>query len=148
MGSDAERRGMTLQDITMILSVLKASYPNAFKGQTENEAIIMRNLWFSQFKNVSADAMNKAIQTHINQSKYMPTIAEVGDLLGEGKAIEMKTDKELTDRYREMLIDYQNEWKETGNLPNMENYEKLYNVKSVIKEDGNVELQWRNKTKK
>ena len=138
---------MTLQDITMILSVLKASYPNAFKGQTENEAIIMRNLWFSQFKNVSADAMNKAIQTHINQSKYMPTIAEVRDLLGEGKSIEMKTDKELTDRYREMLVDYQNEWRETGQLPNMENYEKLYNVKSVIKEDGNIELQWTNKTK-
>ncbi len=138
---------MTLQDITMILSVLKASYPNAFKGQTENEAIIMRNLWFSQFKNVSADAMNKAIQTHINQSKYMPTIADVRDLLGEGKAIEMKTDKELTDRYREMLVDYQREWRETGKLPNMENYEKLYNIKTVIKEGGNVELQWINKTK-
>ena len=138
---------MTLQDITMILSVLKASYPNAFKGQTENEAIIMRNLWFSQFKNVSADVMNKAIQTHINQSKYMPTIAEVRDLLGEGKSIEMKTNKELTDRYRKMLIDYQNEWIETGKLPSMKDYEKLYNVKSVIKEDGNIELQWINKTK-
>ena len=138
---------MTLQDITIILSVLKASYPNAFKSQTENEAIIMRNLWFSQFKNVSADAMNKAIQTHINQSKYMPTIAEVRDLLCEGKAIEMKTDKGLTDRYREMLVDYQREWRETGKLPSMEDYEKLYNVKSVIKEDGNVELQWRNKKK-
>jgi hypothetical protein len=136
---------MTLKDITMILSVLKASYPNAFKGQTENEALIMRNLWFSQFKNVSADVMNKAIQTHINQSKYMPTIAEVRDLLGEGKAIEMKTDKELTDRYRKMLIDYQNEWKETGKLPSMKDYEKLYNITTVIKEDGNVELQWRNK---
>ena len=138
---------MTLKDITMILSVLKASYPNAFKGQTENEAIIMRNLWFSQFKNVSVDAMNKAIQTHINQSKYMPTIAEVRDLLGEEKAIEMKTDKELTDQYRKMLMDYQREWRETGKLPNMENYEKLYNITTVIKEDGNIELQWRNKTK-
>ena len=138
---------MTLQDITIILSVLKASYPNAFKSQTENEAIIMRNLWFSQFKNVSADAMNKAIQTHINQSKYMPTISEVRDLLGEGKAIEMKTDKELTDKYRKMLMDYQREWKETGQLPNMESYEKLYNIKTVIKEDGNIELQWRNKIK-
>ena len=138
---------MTLQDITIILSVLKASYPNAFKSQTENEAIIMRNLWFSQFKNVSADAMNKAIQTHINQSKYMPTIAEVRDLLGEVNAIEMKTDKGLTDQYRRMLIDYQNEWRETGKLPSMEDYEKLYNVKSVIKEDGNIELRWINKTK-
>ena len=138
---------MTLQDITMILSALKASYPNAFKGQTENEALIMRNLWFSQFKNVSVDAMNKAIQTHINQSKYMPTIAEVRDLLGEGKSVEMKTDKGLTDQYRKMLIDYQNEWRKTGKLPSMENYEKLYNVTTVIKEDGNVELQWRNKTK-
>lgn len=138
---------MTLQDITMILSVLKASYPNAFKGQTENEALIMRNLWFSQFKNVSADVMNKAIQTHINQSKYMPTIAEVRDLLGEGKAIEMKTDKGLTDQYRKMLIDYQNEWRETGKLPSMKDYEKLYNVAAVIKEDGNVELQRINKTK-
>ena len=136
---------MTLQDITMILSVLKASYPNAFKSQTENEALIMRNLWFSQFKNVSADAMNKAIQTHINQSKYMPTIAEVRDLLGEGNAIEMKTDKELTDQYRKMLMDYQREWRETGKLPSMESYEKLYNIKTVIKEGGNVELQWRNK---
>ena len=138
---------MTLQDITMILSVLKASYPNAFKGQTENEALIMRNLWFSQFKNVSADVMNKAIQTHINQSKYMPTIAEVRDLLGEGKAIEMKTDKGLTDQYRKMLIDYQNEWRETGKLPSMKDYEKLYNVAAVIKEDGNVELKRINKTK-
>jgi hypothetical protein len=138
---------MTLKDITMILSVLKASYPNAFKSQTENEALIMRNLWFSQFKNVSADAMNKAIQTHINQSKYMPTIAEVRDLLGEGNAIEMKTDKGLTDQYRKMLIDYQDEWRETGKLPSMENYEKLYNVKAVIKKDGNIELQWINKTK-
>jgi len=138
---------MTLKDITMILSVLKASYPNAFKSQTENEALIMRNLWFSQFKNVSADAMNKAIQTHINQSKYMPTIAEVRDLLGEGKSIEMKTDKGLTDQYRKMLMDYQKEWKETGKLPNMKEYEKLYNVKAVIKEGGNIELQWINKTK-
>ena len=138
---------MTLKDITMILSVLKASYPNAFKGQTENETIIMRNLWFSQFKNVSADAMNKAIQTHINQSKYMPTVAEVKDLLNEGKSIEMKTDKRLVDQYRQMLMDYQKEWRETGKLPSMENYEKLYNIKSVIKEDGNIDLQWRNKTK-
>ena len=138
---------MTLQDITMILSVLNASYPNAFKGQTENEALIMRNLWYSQFKNVSADVMNKAIQTHINQSKYMPTIAEVRDLLGEGNTIEMKTDKGLTDRYRKMLIDFQNEWKETGKLPSMKDYEKIYNVTAVIKEDGNVELQWINKTK-
>jgi hypothetical protein len=51
---------MTLKEITMILSVLKASYPNAFKGQTENEAIIMRNLWFSQFKNVSGQIIPNA----------------------------------------------------------------------------------------
>lgn len=138
---------MTLQDITMILSVLKASYPNAFKGQTESEALIMRNLWFSQFKNVSADVMNKAIQTHINQSKYMPTIAEVRDLLGERNAIEMKTDKGLTDQYRKMLVGFQNEWRETWKLPSMKDYEKIYNVAAVIKEDGNIELQWINKTK-
>ena len=136
---------MTLQDITMILSVLKASYPNAFKGQTENEALIMRNLWYSQFKNVSANVMNKAIQTHINQSKYMPTIAEVRDLLDDGNAIEMKTNKELTDRYREMIMAYQDEWRNTGKLPSMTQYESKFGLRAELQPDGYTRLYWRKK---
>lgn len=136
---------MTLQDITMILSVLKASYPNAFKGQTENEALIMRNLWFSQFKNVSANVMNKAIQTHINQSKYMPTIAEVRDLLDDGNAIEMKTNKELTDRYREMIMAYQDEWRNTGKLPSMTQYESKFGLRAELQPDGYTRLYWQKK---
>ena len=136
---------MTLQDITMILSVLKASYPNAFKGQTENEALIMRNLWYSQFKNVSADVMNKAIQTHINQSKYMPTIAEVRDLLDDGNAIEMKTNKELTDRYREMIMAYQDEWRNTGKLPSMTQYESKFGLRAELQPDGYTRLYWQKK---
>ena len=136
---------MTLQDITMILSVLNASYPNAFKGQTENEALIMRNLWYSQFKNVSANVMNKAIQTHINQSKYMPTIAEVRDLLDDGNAIEMKTNKELTDRYREMIMAYQDEWRNTGKLPSMTQYESKFGLRAELQPDGYTRLYWRKK---
>ena len=136
---------MTLQDITMILSVLKASYPNAFKGQTENEALIMRNLWYSQFKNVSANVMNKAIQTHINQSKYMPTIAEVRDLLDDGNAIEMKTNKELTDRYREMIMAYQDEWRNTGKLPSMTQYESKFGLRAELQPDGYTRLYWQKK---
>ena len=137
---------MTLQEVSMVLNVLRANYPIAFKNMTADEIVVMRNLWYSQLKHESVDKVNTAVQTHISLSKYMPTIAEVKGLLPKnGKVISMREDPELVERFRQMIIAFQDEWRNTGKLPSMSQYESKFGLCAELQPDGYTKLYWRKK---
>lgn len=99
---------MTLQETTMILNLLKTNYPNAFKDKSEEDIVLMRNLWQSQFKSTDARDVNIAVQMHIHTSQYMPKISEIVELLPTNEnALEMKDDPKKIKALQKLCMGYQ-----------------------------------------
>ena len=70
---------MTLDESTMILAVITAAFPNAYKNLSEEEAKAVVMVWAVQFKEIPADIVFMAVQKAIASNKFAPTIAEVKD---------------------------------------------------------------------
>lgn len=70
---------MTTEDAVKILAILKAAYPNNFKGMTKEEATGTINIWASQFSNISAFIVMLAVNKHISSNKFPPTVSEIKD---------------------------------------------------------------------
>lgn len=68
---------MTKEEAIKILSILKAAYPNSYKGMTKEEAMGTVSVWAAQFTEVPyfivAIAVNKLIGTNV----FPPAISEV-----------------------------------------------------------------------
>lgn len=60
-----------------ILAILKAAYPNSYKGMTADDAAATAAVWQMQFANVPVEIVMLAINKAISVCKYPPTIAEV-----------------------------------------------------------------------
>ena len=68
---------MTQKEALQLLAVLKAAYPNSYKGMTHKEATGTANVWYMQFADMPADIVAMALNKLIATSKFPPTIAEV-----------------------------------------------------------------------
>ena len=68
---------MTRQEAIKILSVLKAAYPNSYKGMTKDEANGTVNIWATQFANMPYSVVSIAINKLISTSPFPPAINEV-----------------------------------------------------------------------
>lgn len=70
---------MDRQQTLMILSVLKAAYPNAFNGLTKADAEAMVTLWTTMFSEESYEEVNAAVGALIATRTvgYSPVIGEV-----------------------------------------------------------------------
>lgn len=68
---------MTQKEATQILAILKAAYPNSYKGMTKDEAIGTVNVWATQFINIPASVVMIAVNKLISTNTFPPSIGEV-----------------------------------------------------------------------
>lgn len=78
---------MTRQETMMILKMLKLSYRVSFIKVSPQDMEVMLNLWTSQLKDESAEDVNRAVQEHINTSKYMPTVADIKERIKNYRSV-------------------------------------------------------------
>ncbi len=68
---------MNRQETIKILSLLKAAYPNSYKGLSKEEANGTVFVWSNQFSNISATVVLIAVNKLIATSTFPPSISEV-----------------------------------------------------------------------
>lgn len=68
---------MTAEETKKILAILKAAYPNSYKGMTRTEAIGTVNVWASQFARFPASVVLLAVNKLISVKTFPPSINEV-----------------------------------------------------------------------
>lgn len=74
---------MTKKEAVQILAILKAAYPNSYRGMSKEEATGTINIWSMQFSDMPADIVLMALNKLIASSKFPPSIAEVKNKIGE-----------------------------------------------------------------
>ena len=70
---------MTREETIKVLAILKAAYPNSYKGMTKEEANGTITIWSIQFANIPANVVMIAINKIISDSPFPPSISEVRD---------------------------------------------------------------------
>ena len=70
---------MEKQDVQNVLSLLKAAYPNSFKGKTEDDFKDQLRLWYLMFQSEPAEEVQAAVVDLIKtrEGGYTPTPGEV-----------------------------------------------------------------------
>lgn len=68
---------MTRQEAIKILSVLKAAYPNSYRGMTKEEANGTVNIWATQFASMPYSVVSIAVNKLISINTFPPSINEV-----------------------------------------------------------------------
>lgn len=68
---------MTRDETIKMLAILKAAYPNSYKGMTKDEANGMIAVWTMQFVDMPADIVLMALNKLISTSQFPPAISEV-----------------------------------------------------------------------
>lgn len=68
---------MTRTETIKVLAILKAAYPNSYKGMTKDEANGTVNVWATQFINIPASVVMIAVNKLISTNTFPPSIGEV-----------------------------------------------------------------------
>lgn len=68
---------MKREEAIKILSILKAAYPNSYKGMTKDEANGTINIWAAQFSDMPYFVVAIAVNKLISTSTFPPSIKEV-----------------------------------------------------------------------
>lgn len=68
---------MNREEMKAILAVMKAGYPNFYKGMTREEATNIINLWTTMFTDDPAHVVTEAVKSLMCTLKFPPTIADV-----------------------------------------------------------------------
>ena len=68
---------MTQKEATQILAILKAAYPNSYRGMTKEEAVGTVNVWATQFVDIPVSVVMIAVNKLISTNTFPPSINEV-----------------------------------------------------------------------
>ena len=68
---------MTKTETAQILAILKAAYPNSYKGLTTEDVKATVNVWAAQFANMPVAVVMIAVNKLISTNVFPPTITEV-----------------------------------------------------------------------
>lgn len=108
---------MTKQEAIKILAVLKAAYPNSYKGLTKDEANGIIGVWATQFVNIPYALVSMAINKLISTNTFPPTINEVKEkirsLYSEAvwlrtlhrQALEIRHEQGFEDAFADQILD-------------------------------------------
>ena len=111
---------MNKREAAQILAILKAAYPNSYKGMSKEEAAGTVSVWAMQFSDMPVDIVMMAVNKMISTSQFPPAISEVkqkissihweayqllsdgirGGQLSEPDKKQLKRIKDLTESYR------------------------------------------------
>ena len=70
---------MTREESIKVLAILKAAYPNSYRGMTKEEAHGTVAVWAAQFAGVPASVVMIAVNKIISKNTFPPSINEVKD---------------------------------------------------------------------
>ena len=70
---------MTREEAIKILAILKAAYPNSYRGMTKEEAHGTVAVWAAQFAKMPARVVLIAVNKIISNNTFPPSINEVKD---------------------------------------------------------------------
>lgn len=68
---------MTQKEAAQVLAILKAAYPNSYRGMSAEEATGTINVWAVQFADMPAKVVMIAVQKLISTNTFPPSIGEV-----------------------------------------------------------------------
>lgn len=68
---------MTRDETIKLLAILKAAYPNSYRGMTKDEANGTVNVWATQFASMPAHVVMVAVNKLISTNTFPPSIGEV-----------------------------------------------------------------------
>ena len=79
---------MTEKEITKILAVLNALYPDNFKDMNQMKKNLLQNVWFKQFEDYTYKQVSNAIHAYIANDIYnkCPSIGKLKQLIQEANA--------------------------------------------------------------
>lgn len=104
---------MTREETIKVLAILKAAYPNSYKGMTREEAQGTVTVWSMQFAAFPVEVVLLAVNKIIASSTFAPSISEVKEkmrgmywelwgIIKENETVHNLTDVQET-QYRRML---------------------------------------------
>lgn len=70
---------MTREETIKVLAILKAAYPNSYRGMTKEEAHGTVAVWAAQFAAVPVSVVMIAVNKIISKNTFPPSINEVKD---------------------------------------------------------------------
>lgn len=73
---------MTREETIKVLAVLKAAYPNSYRGMTKDEANGTVAVWAAQFANIPVNVVMIAVNKLISTNNFTPSINEVKQRIG------------------------------------------------------------------
>jgi len=68
---------MTREETIQVLSILKAAYPNSYKGMTKQEANGVISVWATQFATVPLNVVLIAVNKLVAINPFPPAISDV-----------------------------------------------------------------------
>lgn len=68
---------MTKAETAKVLAILKAAYPNTFKGMSPEDAKATASVWAAQFANIPVQVVMFSVNKLISTNVFPPTISEV-----------------------------------------------------------------------
>jgi len=68
---------MTQEETAKVLAILKAAYPNSYRGMTKSEAMGTIAVWHLHFQKLPVEIVMMAVQKCIGESTFPPSISEV-----------------------------------------------------------------------
>lgn len=117
---------MTRDETIKMLAILKAAYPNSYKGMTKDEANGMIAVWTMQFADMPADIVLMALNKLISTSQFPPAISEVKKKISNlhWEAYDMISDKTTAALLQDEEI---------------EKYQRIYEITKRMKINTNLE---------
>lgn len=137
---------MNRNETIKLFTFLSQKYKGYFTSFSNDEKNKLVDEWTEAFKGYQYSDVYTAVTKHCERSKYFPFPREILTYLPAKRNSfqeQPESPKDLVDLYRQMLIDFQNEWKSTGELPSMKDYEIKYGIRTELRSDGHTELHWR-----
>lgn len=116
---------MTKEETVQILSLLKAAYPNAYKGMTKQEANGVISVWATQFISTPVEVVLIAVNKLIATNSFPPSISEVKNKMSDiywecvGTLASDNLSNALTDGERSTIVRLMDECKNHGREPSV-----------------------------
>lgn len=74
---------MTRDEALKIITMIKASYPNAYNSFDENDIMLSSTIWAVQFAQTDYNAVYKATNYYLSVGKFPPTIADIKEIIND-----------------------------------------------------------------
>ena len=99
---------MTIQETSLIMDILNASYPRFYSGLSKDEKYKTAILWAEIFKNDPAQSVAQTVKEFISTDKkgFPPAIGQIKEKLTPVKLLKGKKDTSFDERVKQIRAHY------------------------------------------